>query len=194
MLGVNSQPNNATFSDITTNQTCHYFINRYLASNWSLDNTGPGNTFIQFSVTAGPETNLLISQVKYTRKRTETGPGAMILKYSTDGINFQDYSSSVDSVKTNELRRSLTRQIITEKEQPLLSAYTAGWLEMLWGSFIWMILKYWVQYLQDQLPFIANQVVIPIPAFGRHLHPDLRYRQSLIPKIPLLFRPGTQLR
>ncbi|MCR6638027.1 MAG: T9SS type A sorting domain-containing protein [Sporocytophaga sp.] len=115
MLGVNSQPNNATFSDITTNQTCHYFINRYLASNWSLDNTGPGNTFIQFSVTAGPETNLLISQVKYTRKRTETGPGAMILKYSTDGINFQDYSSSVDSVKTNELRRSLTRQIITEK-------------------------------------------------------------------------------
>ncbi|WP_045459963.1 T9SS type A sorting domain-containing protein [Sporocytophaga myxococcoides] len=115
MLGVNSQPNNATFSAIATNQTCHYFINRYLSSNWGLDNTGPGSTYIQFSVTAGSETNLIISQVKYTRKRTETGPGAMILKYSTDGLNFQDYSSSVDSVKTTESRKSLTKQIITEK-------------------------------------------------------------------------------
>ena len=115
MYSVTTQPAHATFSDLISNQTCHYFINRYLASNWSQDNTGPGTTYVEFSLTADSTTNLIISQVKYTRKRTETGPAAMILKYSTDGVNFQNYSTSVDSVGLAELRRSLTRQVITEK-------------------------------------------------------------------------------
>ncbi|WP_028981486.1 T9SS type A sorting domain-containing protein [Sporocytophaga myxococcoides] len=114
-LGVSAQPANATFGNLTTSQTCHEFANKYLSSNWSLEKSGPGNTYVQFSITAGSGTNLIISGIKYSRKRTATGPGAMILKYSIDGSNFFDYSPSVDSVKTTEARKSLTKQIITEK-------------------------------------------------------------------------------
>lgn len=126
-FGVTTQPANATFGNLTSNLTCNDAANKYLPSNWSLNNSGPGNTYVQFSLTANPETNLIISGVKYTRYRSATGPAAVILRYSTDGINFSDYATGVDSVKTTSSRKSLTKSIVTEKGATL-TFRLYGWL------------------------------------------------------------------
>ncbi|MBO9699706.1 MAG: T9SS type A sorting domain-containing protein [Sporocytophaga sp.] len=126
-FGVTTQPAYATFGNLTTNLICNEAANKYLSSNWSMNNSGPSNTYVQFSLTANSETNLIISGIKYTRYRSATGPGAVILKYSTDGVNFSDYATTVDSVKTTSSRKSLTKSIITEKGATL-TFRLYGWL------------------------------------------------------------------